>query len=90
MRLAFILLVHEIAGHICFQARQLGFVPAKAGARLAVQTIVTCILNLCFDLTQTSQQSPPTRAFLTKAETGFAKKKFDNKGIERGFDSIKI
>jgi len=29
------------------------------------------------------------RAFLTKVDTGFVKKKCDNKGIERGFDSIK-
>jgi hypothetical protein len=29
------------------------------------------------------------KAFLTKVDTGFVKKKCDNKGIERGFDSIK-
>jgi len=29
------------------------------------------------------------RAFLTKVDTGFVKKKCCNKGIERGFDSIK-
>ena len=29
------------------------------------------------------------RAFLTKVDAGFVKKKCYNKGIERGFDSIK-
>jgi len=30
-----------------------------------------------------------SRAFLTKVDTGFVKKKCYNKEIERGFDSIK-
>jgi len=32
---------------------------------------------------------PFDRAFLTKVDTGFVKKKCCNEGIERGFDSIK-
>jgi len=39
--------------------------------------------------TGSSDEVKPGRAFLTKVDIGFVKKKCYNKGIESGFDSIK-